>query len=261
MSTALPARALVALVLVVSFVALAPFAAVPLVAAPPVGASIAAAGDPRYRPPTPRPVVRSFDVGPGPYAAGNRGLDYGTSAGDSVTAIGDGTVVFAGPVAGVEWVTVAHPDGLRSSLGPLAVVAVEAGREVRAGDLVGTASGTLHLGVRRGSAYLDPASLFAADGPARLIPVRVPAARWQPLARPWSRPARTSLAGSVARFAPNVAARLHSPPGVARSAVSRRRSPPRRTIQFRRRAPPVAHTSATRRSSTEGKPPWPQSSP
>src|SRR5690349_10370437 len=73
-----------------------------------------------YRPPVDAPVVDTFRLPDGPYGAGNRGLEYATSPGDPVRAIGDGLVVFAGPVAGNDAVTVLHPDGLRSSYSYLA---------------------------------------------------------------------------------------------------------------------------------------------
>ncbi|MFN8052915.1 MAG: M23 family metallopeptidase [Acidimicrobiales bacterium] len=141
--------------------ALAP---VPVPAAPP-GADV------RYRPPLDRQVSSPFEE-TGPYGPGNRGLDYRVLPGDVVGAIGDGVVVFAGPVAGHVWVTIAHRDGLRSSYGPLATVSVRAGAAIRAGDPVGTTGGTFHLGVRRGAVYIDPAALFSGRRHARLVPVR-----------------------------------------------------------------------------------------
>jgi murein DD-endopeptidase MepM/ murein hydrolase activator NlpD len=64
---------------------------------------------------------------------------------------------------------VLHGDGLRSSYSHLATLAVVAGDRVLIGQAVGTASGRLHLGVRAGDAYLDPALLFDA-GPVHLVP-------------------------------------------------------------------------------------------
>lgn len=125
-----------------------------------------------YQPPLDRPVESGFDVRHGPYGAGNRGLDYAVRPGDVVGSIGSGTVVFAGPVAGATWVTVLHPDGLRSSYGPMATLDVTAGQEVGAGDRLGTTGSTFHLGVRRGETYIDPATLFEVrDRFAHLIPV------------------------------------------------------------------------------------------
>jgi murein DD-endopeptidase MepM/ murein hydrolase activator NlpD len=87
-----------------------------------------------------------------------------------VRAIGDGLVVFAGPVAGNRAVTVLHPDGLRSSYSYLAEVLVVAGERVTIGQTVGTAGARFHLGVRAGGTYLDPAALFSSTG-VHLVPV------------------------------------------------------------------------------------------
>ena len=60
-----------------------------------------------------------------------------------------GTVLFAGDVAGVLWVTVRHPDGVRTTYGPLAGLAVLAGQLVAGGDIIGTTAGRLLLTARR----------------------------------------------------------------------------------------------------------------
>ena len=123
-----------------------------------------------YRPPVDAPVVDGFRLPNGPYGAGNRGLEYDTVPGQAVRAIGDGLVVFAGPVAGVRYVTVLHPDGLRSSYGYLAELLVTAGERIVIGQVVGTAGERLHLGVRSGGTYLDPAALFTTTG-VHLVPL------------------------------------------------------------------------------------------
>ena len=123
-----------------------------------------------YRPPVDAPVVDGFRLPDGPYGAGNRGLEYATAPGGPVRAIGDGVVVFAGPVVGNRVVTVLHPDGLRSSYSYLAEVGVAAGDRVTIGQEIGTAGERLHLGVRSGGTYLDPAALFGVTG-VRLVPV------------------------------------------------------------------------------------------
>jgi murein DD-endopeptidase MepM/ murein hydrolase activator NlpD len=119
---------------------------------------------PTYAPPVDAPVADPFRAPAGPYGAGNRGLEYDTSPGELVRAVGDGVVAFAGPVAGRLVVSVRHPDGLRSSLTGLAGVHVAVGSVVQQGDRIGTAGAAVHLGVRRGDTYLDPATLFAAVG-------------------------------------------------------------------------------------------------
>jgi len=89
-----------------------------------------------YRPPLDAPVVDPFRPPVGPYAPGNRGIDYRAEAGQPVLAAADGEVVFVGPIAGSVHVVLLHADHV-------------------AGDV-----------------YLDPADLFAGEGPqVRLVPL------------------------------------------------------------------------------------------
>lgn len=125
----------------------------------------------RYSAPVDDPVADPFRAPRTPYGPGNRGLEYATARGESVRAIGDGTVVFAGQVAGRLVVSVEHPDGLRSSVVGLSAIAVVVGQGVVRGQVLGRSSGVLHLGVRRNGTYLDPATLFGRRGPARLVPL------------------------------------------------------------------------------------------
>lgn len=124
-----------------------------------------------YRPPVSGPVIDPFRPPSTPYGPGNRGLEYRSQLGEPVRAIGGGQVAFSGPVAGRWVVSIDHPDGLRSALVGLAVVVVRRGQVVTTGQVVGRAGTALHLGVRRGGEYLDPARLFARRGPARLVPL------------------------------------------------------------------------------------------
>jgi murein DD-endopeptidase MepM/ murein hydrolase activator NlpD len=139
------------------------------------GGAASAEGDPRtYRPPVLAPVTDPFRPPPHPWLPGNRGLEYATVPGTRVGAIGPGRVVFAGPVAGSLHVTVRHPDGLRSSYSFLAVVRVAVGDRVEAGQVVGIAGARFHLGVRRGTTYLDPAALWGrrvGGGRVHLVPI------------------------------------------------------------------------------------------
>jgi murein DD-endopeptidase MepM/ murein hydrolase activator NlpD len=123
-----------------------------------------------YRPPVDAPIVDAFRLPDGPFGAGNRGLEYATTPGTPVWAIGAGVVVFAGQVAGPLHVTVLHPDGLRSSYSYLAEILVKAGQHVAGGQVVGRTGERFHLGVRSGGTYLDPATLFTVAG-VRLVPV------------------------------------------------------------------------------------------
>ena len=129
----------------------------------------AASATPPYRPPVDVAPSQGFRLGPNPYGAGNRGLDYATAPGTPVRAIGRGVVVFAGQVAGQLYVTVLHPDGLRSSYSYLRTISVRAGVTVGRGDVIGTSGAHLQLGVRRGTTYIDPAPLLGRSGRAHLV--------------------------------------------------------------------------------------------
>ena len=130
-------------------------------------------------------ATRLFDPPPHYYGRGHRGVDLAGRTGLAVVAAGDGTVVFAGRVAGRGVVSVEHGDGLRTTYEPLAV-AVPLGAVVRRGDALGAlepghrgcpAAACLHWGLRRPSAtpaagaleYLDPLLLLGL-GRVRLLP-------------------------------------------------------------------------------------------
>jgi Peptidase family M23/Putative serine esterase (DUF676) len=137
--------------------------------------SQAAPPAPAYSPPVSAPITDPFRPPAGPYGAGNRGLEYDTGPGDPVLASADGTVVFAGPVAGTLHVTIRHADGVRTSYSFLDAITVVLGQQVRRGDPVGTAGERLHFGARAGDGYFDPASLFAGgDVEVELLPFEIP---------------------------------------------------------------------------------------
>lgn len=131
----------------------------------------------RYRAPAPLVVVRGFDPPSTPYGPGHRGVDLSAAQGSPVLAAGDGTVTFAGAVAGRELVVIVHRDGLRTEYEPVRPL-VHAGQAVTAGQRIGTVRGRhagcpgscLHWGARRGDTYLDPLSLLQRLGPVRLLP-------------------------------------------------------------------------------------------
>lgn len=107
------------------------------------------------------------------------GLDLVSPAGSSVRACAAGEIVFAGLVPAGEGasayaVTVLTADGLRVTYLPLETLAVRKGQPVQSGGTIGSLAGSgdgsspgphLHLGVKRGSAALDPASFLAPVEP------------------------------------------------------------------------------------------------
>jgi murein DD-endopeptidase MepM/ murein hydrolase activator NlpD len=135
----------------------------------------------------PPSVVSTFDPPDSPYAAGHRGVDLAGSVGQPVLSIGDGVVAFVGVVAGRGVVVVSH-GALRSTYEPVSA-GVMVGDTVVGGQPIGVLSAVdshcvpaacLHLGVIRGSAYLDPLPLLP-DRPVRLKPLAgrsLEARRW-----------------------------------------------------------------------------------
>lgn len=134
-----------------------------------LGAGVAAAAG--WRVPVPGPVVDPWRPPAHRYAAGNRGIDIGTEAGEPVHSAGPGVVSFAGPVGGRLHVVVDHGDGLRTTYAGLASLSVTAGEALSASATVGTAGTRVHFGLRRHGEYLNPNVLF---GRPRLVPLEQP---------------------------------------------------------------------------------------
>ncbi len=110
-----------------------------------------------------------------PWGAGHRGIDLVAGVGAPVRAPRAGVVVVAATVVNRGVVTLLHPDGLRTSLEPVAPD-VAVGEPVDAGEVLGTVqpdgahcAGCLHWGVRVGDRYLDPLSLLDR-APVVLLP-------------------------------------------------------------------------------------------
>lgn len=125
-------------------------------------------------------LVRDFDAPDVRWAAGHRGVDLAHSDHGDVVAPADGTVTFSGTVVDRPLVVLVHPDGLRSTLEPVASELVP-GDRVTAGSRVGTVAPVptnhcapatcVHWGVRRGEAYLDPLALLGVREPIILLPL------------------------------------------------------------------------------------------
>jgi murein DD-endopeptidase MepM/ murein hydrolase activator NlpD len=139
--------------------------------------------------PAPSALVRPFDPPSAPWSAGHRGVDWASPGGD-VLAPGAGSIRFAGSVAGRSVVTVAHPDGLLSSVEPVDLATgLAVGDRVEAGDLLGSVQEgvdhcpvtCVHWGARipdgwtvQGGTWdrhVDPLVLLGLSGPSILWPL------------------------------------------------------------------------------------------
>jgi len=141
-----------------------------------------AAAAPGWRWPVRGPVLTRFDVGPDPFARGQRrGITIAAPAGSTVGSACRGIVRFAGTVGDAgQTVSVACEGGLTATYLHLGGLAVRRGHQLAVGERVGTvgrsgrpALGASHLqfGVHRTGkrwAYVDPLSLL--DGPAGWSP-------------------------------------------------------------------------------------------
>lgn len=110
------------------------------------------------------------------YGAGHRGIDLSAAVGSPVSAPAAGVVAFAGAVADRPVLTIDHGAGLVSTLEPVRSE-LSVGAVVRAGVTVGVvatgghaAPDTVHLGVRRDGAYINPLLLLGGIPHAVLLP-------------------------------------------------------------------------------------------
>jgi murein DD-endopeptidase MepM/ murein hydrolase activator NlpD len=124
-------------------------------------------------------VVGAFNPPAAPWLPGHRGVDLAGTLDQPVYAAGAGTVSFAGRVAGIDVVSITHPDGLRTTYEPV-TAGVHTGDPVAIGTLIGTIDARLphcapappaclHWGLIRGGVYLDPLMLLGL-GQVRLYP-------------------------------------------------------------------------------------------
>jgi hypothetical protein len=173
------------------------------------------------------PVLRAFELGDDPYAAGqHRGIDVGGERGSPVLVPAGGVVSFAGTVpGGGRTVTVRTSDGYSVTLVHLGSIDIAGESVVSEGARVGTMGPSgdaehpqpyVHLGIRVTSdpnGYLDPLSFLPdheADLPATpalpvdAVPVPAPAVPEAPAPAPEA-PVPPSEAPAPAPEAPAVA--------------------------------------------------------
>ena len=89
-----------------------------------------------------------------------------------MVAAAAGEVTFAGMVGGVRYVVVRTPSGALVTHGRLGNQAVSQGRNVRQGEILGTSTDRLYIGVRIGGRYVDPRRCLAVGLRARAVLVR-----------------------------------------------------------------------------------------
>jgi len=138
-----------------------------------------------YRWPVVGPVINGFLQPASPYGSGHRGIDIAVPIDSPVGAAASGVVAFAGSVGGSLFVSIDHPDGVRTTYSWLSSIAVRRGDHVSAGEVIGTTGhghpeiplDHLHFGARTGDTYLDPMLLLIPPDLSSLI-------RLAPLAGP-----------------------------------------------------------------------------
>ena len=177
----IPGRRAFALTLISMLLAPAP--AVPGAAAPTTSRSSAARTEVRAAfpegwrwPIVPARITRAYAAPAHAYGAGHRGIDLAATIGEAAVAPADGTVAYAGDVAGRGVVTIDHGDGWVTTFEPVSSP-LPPGSIVGAGDPVARVAtgghapiGTLHFGVRRDGAYINPMLLLGGVPRAVLLP-------------------------------------------------------------------------------------------
>ncbi len=103
------------------------------------------------------------------WCAGNRGVEFSTPMGAPVRSVTSGRVGFVGTVAGTRYVVVVTASGRRITYGGVAEFSVGAGSLVAPGDALAVSGERLHLGVRRGEHYEDPAIVLSRTARVRLV--------------------------------------------------------------------------------------------
>ncbi len=133
------------------------------------GSTAAVDSNQRWRHPVDAPVIDFFRPPAGPYGAGNRGLEYDTTPGQTVVAVAAGKVTFAGPVGRHRFVVVAHSPELRSTYAYVDRIDVSVGDRVAAGQPIATARSGFHLTARLNGVYVDPMAYLGQSWSVRLV--------------------------------------------------------------------------------------------
>jgi murein DD-endopeptidase MepM/ murein hydrolase activator NlpD len=149
------------------------FAAAPAGPGPGIGQVVAGP----YVWPVVGPVIRSFEPPSDPYSPGHRGIDIGAPFGSPLHASAAGVVAFSGWIGGSLFISIDHPDGVRTTYSWISSSLVTRGQSVARDEIIGaTGHGHpseprthLHFGARIGSTYIDPMSLLEPGDVSTLI--------------------------------------------------------------------------------------------
>lgn len=127
----------------------------------------------------PATLVASFEAPATAYARGHRGLDYLVQDKANLLTPHNGTIAFAGLVAGKPVVTVNHSGGYRTSFEP-ACTDLKVGDQVAVGQVFAKVCSSgykshcfpnicLHYGLRIGLDYLSPLALAGALAASHVV--------------------------------------------------------------------------------------------
>ncbi len=121
-------------------------------------------------------LVEPYAAPARPFGPGHRGVDVEPAADAVIVAPADGSIAFTGRVADRPVVTIAHADGLVTTLEPVEAL-WPVGTSLSRGEPVATlatgghtAEGALHIGVRRDGEYISPSALLGGVPRAVLLP-------------------------------------------------------------------------------------------
>ena len=121
-------------------------------------------------------VIRGFEPPPNPYSPGHRGIDIAVPYGTSISASQGGAVAFAGSVAGYLFISIDHPDGVRTTYSWVSRVDVKKGDPVARAETIGATgwghpnglTPHLHFGTKVGGGLHRPH--VASSAPERRRP-------------------------------------------------------------------------------------------
>src|SRR6266508_5975373 len=103
-------------------------------------------GSGSYEWPVRGPVIQEFEPPSDPYGPGHRGIDIGAAFGTEFVAAEEGIVAFAGWVGGSLFISIDHPDGIRTTYSWLSEIGVKKGDPVTRGQSIGrTGHGHLEI--------------------------------------------------------------------------------------------------------------------